>query len=370
MTQSSLIEEKVLTMFPLNYWLKRRVCLAVSGGADSVALLRVMANIAERADIKKNLFIVTINHLSRGDESDGDVLFVQKLGKELGIEVFVQTIDRNKLQNEVKRQGSWESAARTLRYQLLIESAKREGARFIVTAHHRDDQIETLLFRLFRGTGLEGLRGIVHHRVVDDAILIIRPLLLVGKSEIIDYLNELRQEFRIDSTNASTEYARNRIRHNLIPILNEVFANQWQKSLLKLANLADEIEEYFKKEVNELEEKIAITNKNEDRLYETLKQLNVTSSLQIDPVNDRIDVPLKDIINVSEEVLSRFFRKIWKERNWALSEMGNDEWKRLVQAVRTGKPTNQFPDNIFVVFTQAGKLRIERKPKTKSSHSS
>ncbi|MBR5757942.1 MAG: tRNA lysidine(34) synthetase TilS [Thermoguttaceae bacterium] len=356
-------ENVLLGSFPLEQWAKRRVCLATSGGADSVAALRALARVAERAGVSNNLFVVTIDHRSRGSESDGDVLFVRDLSNRLHIDFFARQIDPNELQQESKRQGSWESAARLLRYRLLFETARQNGARFLVTAHHNDDQLETLLFRIFRGSGLDGLRGIAPYRVVDESLTIVRPLLNLNRADILDYLEKLGQPYRTDSSNALPTYARNRIRNELIPILETLFPGKWQNSLLRLAQLANETESYFDKRVEELAQEVNLAQKRENAYVETLNKLHAEPVQNENKSDDYVDLPRAQLQNVPEEIVVRLLRKIWKERGWALGEMGIEEWRRLTQAATSGTPTCQLPDAIFVSFPNESTVRLELKRK-------
>ncbi|MBP5622690.1 MAG: tRNA lysidine(34) synthetase TilS [Thermoguttaceae bacterium] len=300
-------ENALLDSFPLEQWTKRRVCLATSGGADSVAALCAFSRIAERASVSKNLFVVTVDHRSRGAESDGDVLFVRELSARLHLEFFDRQIDKDELQKESKRQGSWESAARLLRYRLLFETARQNGARFLVTAHHNDDQLETLLFRIFRGSGLDGLRGIAPYRTVDESLTIVRPLLGLNRADILEYLNGLRQPYRTDSSNASPIYARNRIRNELIPLLETLFPGKWQNSLLRLAQIANDTESFFEKRVLELEQEIALAQKKEYAYNETLNKLHAAATQNENESSDAVDFPRRPLQNVSEEIAVRYF---------------------------------------------------------------
>ncbi len=354
-------ETRLLKAFPLEQWSKRRVCLAVSGGADSVALLRAFVNIAEQNNIKKNLFVVTVDHGLRGQESTDDALFVQHLACEHGLETNLRRIDREELAEEIRRQGSLESGARALRYRLLLESAQNVGARFIATAHHRDDQLETILFRLFRGSSLDGLRGIAPYRALDESLSLVRPLLSFSKEEILEYLQTLGQAFRTDSSNASTLYDRNRIRLELVPMLDAIFPNRWQKALLRLAKMADETETYFDEQLPAVESKIEEWRQVENAYEKVLSELNVVSQLNSTSEKDVVELPIQAFEDLSDELVKRYLKKIWKEREWGLADMGAEEWERLAYAAKKGRPIDQLPNNVFVTFPNETTMRLERK---------
>ena len=209
---SKSLEEKLLAfadsfdMLPV----KCRVLAAVSGGADSVSLLLALNGIAEKRQIA--LTAAHYNHCLRGGESDGDEKFVKDLCTRLGVP-FVS--GRGDVKGEAEKTGeSLEEAARRLRYAFLRQAA--HGA-FIATAHTSDDNAETVLMNLMRGAGIKGLSGIPPVR--GD---IIRPMLTVTRREVEEYLREQGQTYREDSTNASDDYTRNRIRHALVPLMTEM----------------------------------------------------------------------------------------------------------------------------------------------------
>lgn len=186
-----------------------RIVVTLSGGGDSVALLRILHTLGYTCEAAHCNF-----HL-RGDESDRDERFVGKLCEKMKIPLHKVDFETAKYAAENK--VSIEMAARELRYQWFAEIKKKTKADVIAVAHHRDDSVETILLNLIRGTGLNGLLGI-HPKNGD----IVRPLLCVGREEIMDYLQDIGQEYVTDSTNLQDEYTRNKIRLNLIPQMQEI----------------------------------------------------------------------------------------------------------------------------------------------------
>lgn len=180
------------------------VCAALSGGADSTALLLALSELSEKLCF--GLTAVHINHMLRGAESDGDELFCRELCKKLNVPLTVFREDAAAFSRSLG--VSVETGARELRYKLF------DGlpADKIAVAHNRDDNAETVLFRLARGTGLRGMAGIPSVRGK-----IIRPLLFCSRNEIEEFLRSRGQDFVTDSTNLSDDYARNRIRHRIMP---------------------------------------------------------------------------------------------------------------------------------------------------------
>lgn len=186
------------------------VLCALSGGADSVCLLHLLA---QRQDI--TLSAAHFNHCLRGDGSDGDEAFVRALCDRLGIPLTVGRGDVNAFSEE--NGLSVEEAARVLRYRFLEETAERSGCDLIATAHNAEDNAETVLWNLIRGTGLTGLGGIPPQRGK-----LVRPLLSVSRQDISAYLTQNELPHREDPTNAETVYTRNRLRHQVLPLLREL----------------------------------------------------------------------------------------------------------------------------------------------------
>ena len=185
-----------------------RVLCAVSGGADSVCLLHLLKS--GGADV----FCAHFNHRLRGAESDRDEDFVRRLCAELGVELFAGAGDV--AEYAARNSMGTEEAARKLRYNYLFDTAAKCGAGRIATAHNAEDNAETVLMNLARGTGLRGIGGIPPRRGK-----IIRPLLQTTRDEIILYLEENGLEHVEDSTNAADGYARNRLRHYVLPVLRQ-----------------------------------------------------------------------------------------------------------------------------------------------------
>jgi tRNA(Ile)-lysidine synthase len=186
------------------------VVVAVSGGADSVALLDILASLPE---FRLNLVIAHLNHMLRGVEADGDEEFVRGLAVSYQVPVLVKRVDVAVVARRERR--SLEDAGRVVRYAFLDEVAALHGARVVALAHHADDQAETVLLRLLRGAGGSGLCAMAPK----TAGRYVRPLLAVTRREIETYLQRQGLAFRTDSSNGADIYLRNRIRHELIPLL-------------------------------------------------------------------------------------------------------------------------------------------------------
>lgn len=232
-----------------------RVGVAVSGGIDSVALLRLL--LALRGELGVVLFVVHFNHKLRGAESDGDEEFVAALAGQHDLEFICDSDDV--AQHAAEEHVSVERAARELRYgffrSLLEPSAvSPEGLDKILTGHTLDDQAETVLMRLIRGSGLRGLGGI-HPRISiedDDGEAhgeIVRPLLAFRRHELEPYLKEIGQPWREDATNTDESFTRNRVRKLLVPLLEKEFNPAVADNLSELADIARGEQDYWDNEL-------------------------------------------------------------------------------------------------------------------------
>ncbi|MCX7747857.1 MAG: tRNA lysidine(34) synthetase TilS [Clostridia bacterium] len=212
-----------------------RVLVGISGGPDSVCLLHVLNML--KNDFGLTVYAVHINHLLRGKESDLDEVYVTGLCERLGTVLFKKSVDVNKVSRENK--VSLEEAGRMVRYEEFERIASEIEAQKIAVAHNKNDLAETVLMRMIRGTGLEGLKGIDFKRGK-----IIRPLLEVERSEIEGYCKENLLEPRTDSSNLTNIYTRNKIRLDVIPYLNREFGVNMVENLWRMAGLLRE-DNYF-----------------------------------------------------------------------------------------------------------------------------
>lgn len=203
----NLIDEFILSEGLLSR--EDKVLVAVSGGRDSIVLLFVLHQ------LKYKIEVAHVNYNLRADESNKDETFVKELCAKLEVPFHVNSFETKE---QAKNEGvSIQMKARDLRYAWFEELKQERGIDRIATAHHLDDQLETILINLTRGTGIKGLRGMKEKR--GD---IIRPLLCVSRDEINEYLFSKQIPFREDSSNASGKYFRNKIRHQVIPVLKEI----------------------------------------------------------------------------------------------------------------------------------------------------
>jgi len=247
-----------------------RVAVAVSGGADSVALLCLLLEL--RAELGIVLSVAHVNHKLRGEESDEDERFVAKLAQQYGLELDAcdAPIEGGRVSQIRSSSSGLEAAARELRYrffrQLARDGRASEGRVFegrvlkIATAHTLDDQAETVLLRIFRGTGIRGLSGVhpriefaetesediesKHKRRVFGEL--VRPLLGVRRAVLLEFLRQRGQSWREDSSNQNVAFLRNRVRHRLLPMIVEEFGEFAIEHMAELAEIARGEEEHWK----------------------------------------------------------------------------------------------------------------------------
>lgn len=188
------------------------VLAAVSGGADSVALIHMLAKFREKLNIEK-LAVAHVNHGMRGEESNDDEKFVKSIAENLNVEFFCKRLENLSLDDT-----GVEEIARQKRYEFFAEVAAANGYNYIATAHTANDQAETLLMRLVRGANVRGLRGI--HAVRADGV--IRPLLQIERGELEEWLRLHGLTYREDSSNADDKFRRNFLRNNVMPLLMQM----------------------------------------------------------------------------------------------------------------------------------------------------
>lgn len=224
------------------------VLVALSGGADSVCLLECL--LALSGDLSLSVYAAHINHGLRGADSDGDEAFVRDLCEKHGVPLFVKRCDVHALAKETKT--GTEEAGRNVRYAFFKEVMADNGISFIATAHHADDNVETVLMRLIRGTGPMGLGGIAYQNGN-----IIRPFLDVTREEIEAYLKENGFCYRNDASNNDTIYTRNRVRHTLIPLLTKQFNPSFSQTFAENIRLYASCGAFVKEEAGKLFDKTA-----------------------------------------------------------------------------------------------------------------
>lgn len=224
----AILERKVaqaLGAFPVRH----RYLVGVSGGRDSVALLHLLHALGYR-----RLVVCHLDHQLRGRASSDDARFVQRLARKLGYGFEMERADVARA--AAAQQLSIENAARNARYEFFGRVAKRTRCRTLLLAHHANDQVETFLLNLFRGTGIAGLGAM---RKVGErfGLQVVRPLLGIWREELDAYLRKQKIRFREDHTNQETVHMRNRVRHQILPMLEGQFGREIAKPIWRTCDL-------------------------------------------------------------------------------------------------------------------------------------
>ncbi|MDD6667487.1 MAG: tRNA lysidine(34) synthetase TilS [Lachnospiraceae bacterium] len=277
----------------------RLVLAAVSGGADSIALLRILSALRQVEDL--NLYAVHVEHGIRGEESRQDQAFVERLCQALSVPLKVFRVDAPAYAKNQKK--SLEEAARELRYQAFYQAEEElPGQGRIAVAHHRDDNAETVLLQMIRGTGWRGLCGL---KPLSDRI--IRPLLCVDRREIEAYLKDLNQSYRTDRTNLDTSIPRNRIRREVMPLLCSIN----EKASLHISQTAEVMRRMSRdreEEIRRMEEAIEYRKeRKEDRKELFPSEISLADQAEVPPLF-RKRLSALDQDSQKQEVLLLWYR--------------------------------------------------------------
>jgi tRNA(Ile)-lysidine synthase len=282
-----------------------RWVVAVSGGGDSVGLLRILHALASRLGLQ--LSVAHLNHGARGEAAAADAAFVANLARSLFL-----PIDLNHWQ--APRSAHFEADARRERYHWLTEVARTRGAAAVAVGHTRDDQAETILHRILRGTGPRGLAGMHLQRPLADPIVLLRPLLHATRQEVRDHLAAIGQDFRDDSTNTSLAQTRARLRHDLLPKLADEYNPAVADALVRLGKLAG-----------------AAHRSLEGRILEIERQVT-------DWVNhDTASLKRPALVEYPAFLRAEVLRRVWRRAGWPESGMSAERWRRLAGLARRSK---------------------------------
>lgn len=237
------------------------VLAAFSGGPDSVALVLILRSLSEGGRLPLELHLAHLNHQLR-PEADREERFCREFAEEKGLPLTVERVDVRGRAAEAE--GSVESVARELRYSFLSRAARAVGAHIVATAHHADDVAETVLMRLLRGAGVNGLGAVPARRALSEGVTLVRPLMNVRKKELLAYLEERKQSFCRDASNRDTEYMRNRVRHELIPLLRREYPCFSVESLVALNESAAEATDVIQRAADELWPRLCVEGREDE----------------------------------------------------------------------------------------------------------
>jgi tRNA(Ile)-lysidine synthase len=286
--------------------------VAVSGGADSVALLCALAELRD-GNSSTRLVVAHLNHQLRGVASDHDEAFVRALCERLdggNGQFFWQCERRDVAALAQAESGNLEAVARRVRYQWLAQVAAETGSCWVATGHTANDQAETVLHRLLRGTGLQGLRGIAERRTLRPGVELVRPLLALTRRQVLAYLLSLEQDFCTDSSNLDLAFTRNRIRRELLPLLAEHYNPAVVAVLARLAEQAAEV------------------YRHEEALAQAL-----LAEVERPRAGNLLILDRAALMAAPRRLVRELFRLLWQRENWPLDPMTFRHWDRLADLV-------------------------------------
>jgi tRNA(Ile)-lysidine synthase len=319
--------------WPAEQWSDSHVLLAVSGGADSVAMLRAALAAKSLCGGNGQLFVGHLDHGLRGDASAADAKWLEMLCDRLGVPLEIGTRDVAPIAD---MQGDGvEAAARAARYGFLQRSAEKLGARFVAVAHTADDQIETVLHRILRGTGIGGLRGIPSVRSLSPSATLVRPLVGVRRADVLAYLAAINQDYRTDASNADLRWTRNRLRHELLPALRKYYGGDIDAALLRISRQAAESHDFITA--------IAARLTNDCVTLEFAPSKNAGKR----PV-DCIRIACEKLVDQPALFIGEVCKAAWRQADWPEQSMGYDQWHLLASLVADNPRSSKLnlPGNI------------------------
>ena len=343
-----------------------KIAIALSGGVDSIVLFHLL--VTEYKDSYKQLVVFHINHGLR-EESYEEAEFVEKFVKDFDVKFYKEELNMSDLERD--SHTSEEMLARELRYQAFNKMAKLEGVTKLLTAHHKNDQVENILMRLLTGRSIDHSLAICEE-IEMAGLTIYRPLLNSLKAELEEYAKEKNLHYYVDATNFDTDYTRNNIRHNIVPLLNDINSGSFD-NLINFANYYKHINNNIKKAIlsnkdnyifSRDKDKISLVKDkflelNEEEMYFLLKDLitdelgvfdvkqkaifDVVSSLKKNSGNKSYD--LKNNLKIISQYETLYIHKIEKK-------CYNDKIEIIIDKI-CGNSVYEFYQNKFIISTDA-----------------
>lgn len=326
-------ERRLAESWPPECWQDVSLLLAVSGGADSVALARGIHALKQSG--AGQVVVAHLNHGLRGEESEADQQAVVELCRQLDLPCELGRRDVAAAADEAG--DGLEAAAREERYDFLHQTARRLGARYVVTAHTADDQAETILHRILRGTGLTGLAGMPRSRPLSEAVSLIRPMLDMRRSDVLDYLTALGQPFRQDASNRDPRFTRSRIRCELLPQLERDYNPAVVDALLRLGTLSGEVQATIDHEVAKLADSV------------------VTST-----PSGELTIDCQKLGGVSSYLLRELLIHLWRGQGWPQQSMGYAQWEKLSELALSDAETQLTLPGTIMAQKKDGQLMLTR----------
>jgi tRNA(Ile)-lysidine synthase len=332
--------------WPPAQWRDVTTLVGVSGGPDSVALLRLLTEVhptelprGRLRDVHPSglppgrLIVAHFDHGWR-DGAAQDAAFVGDLAASLRLPCVRGSAADEPLRVVDERQT--EERARALRYAFLVRTAKEHGARFLAVGHTADDQAETILHHVIRGSGLRGLAGIRPSRAIDESLALVRPLLGFRRAHLVDYLQLIGQPYRVDPSNADSSYTRAKIRHELLPTLRR-YNTDVDESLIRLGSLASEA--YAE-----------ITASAQTLLQESLVSSTESSAI----------VSVAALANASSFMVREMFVELWRQQDWPRKEMNYEKWESLAKLARGEVTRVDLPVHMVARCQAEARIEVRR----------
>lgn len=265
--------------------------------------------------------VVHFNHQFRGEASDADAAFVEVTAKRLGVPVTIISANVS----ELAQGQNWEATARDFRYEHLQRLGKELNLSWAATGHTADDQAETVLHHLIRGSGMSGLRGVAPIRYLGDSTMsLIRPMLNITRKEVEAYLAELGQDYRTDATNADPRFTRNRIRHELLPMLRTFNVNV-DAALTRSADHFCEIDDY-------------LSQQTQDLFHRAVR-----------PPMGRYKILDVTALSLGAPLIRReLYRLVWRSMLWPIGAMTRQHWLRVDDVAMGTLTACDFPEGVHV----------------------
>lgn len=313
-----------------------RWVVAVSGGSDSVGLLRILHEIGAKAGL--NLSVAHMDHGARGEASRADAAFVEDLARRLNL-----PFDLGRWQPT--RPAHFEADARSARLAWLRETAETRQASAVALGHTRDDQAETILHRIVRGTGIHGLAGIPARRALGDKITLVRPVLSESRAMIRDYLQSLDQPICEDATNQDLDRTRARLRHDLLPKLEAEYNPQVADALIRLGRQAAASTRAYQNKIVEME-RIAGDSRND---------------------HDHVLLLRDRLMTFPSFLRAEVIRLAWRRAGWPEGGMSATRWRRLARLVRRTR-MGQWDVGAGIVASTGGNFFSLRRVEARALH--
>ena len=311
------LKAELIRSWPPRRWVDVGVVVGCSGGADSVALLRALHEVrGEQAEPRGFLISAHFNHRLRDEASETDARFTQRLAAGLGVTAAVGRADAVVAD---------EATLRSRRYAFLRETAESYGARYVVLAHSADDNVETLLHHLARGSGPTGLAAMPPFGELGPDLVIARPWLSVRRETVRQALREIAQLWREDGSNADPNYQRNWIRRELMPLIESRYPRAREAMVRTIDTLAD---------WRRIVEQLAVDWLDQHAAY------------------DGTGATIRCDADVEPAIVVAAMQLLWSGRGWPRGAMSSRHWKRLAETVRIGEgPRYDLPGGISVAAT-------------------